>query len=392
MIKENINNEINEFRIFSILYKTLYKNKKPLIINFVFITIFYIIYLFLSGSFSTVYKVSQDLFIFKRLRKFEISSNPSLIDQSCLIFDTKSVYHFAKSNQFLNSFFSQIETKYPRKIDTINQNLKIGPFFKDKEITFFSINIVDENKNIARSIINDYSVILNKSLIEQNNQCNLVNLNNQSFNFKSWQNYANTKNKSISSEFIYSLLDLPLIGTEDTYFVEIPTSNNLNEVFRESNNINLKKSLIIYFLFLIGPYIYILYFLLSKGKILDKEGFKKLMSYKFLGTFDKKDTKYNSLLIENNISYLKSSSEDKTLGIIFLWGNGKKTFEKLFQFNNQNTKFIEVDYTNEEIINKIDNLIVVVQKFKTSKFDINKSRIYLDKFSEKVIGYLIYQN
>ena len=193
MTRDNINNEINEFRIFSILYKTVLKNKKTLIINSIFITIFYIIYLLLSGSFSTTYKVSQDLIIFKRLRKFEISSNSPLKDESCLIFDTKSVYYFAKSNQFLNSFFSQIEVKYPRNIYEIKQNFKIGPFAKN----FFSVDVVDENQNIASSIINDFSLILNKSLIDQNKQCNLVNFKNQSFNFKNWQDSTNTKNKSI---------------------------------------------------------------------------------------------------------------------------------------------------------------------------------------------------
>ena len=51
---------------------------------------------------------------------------------------------------------------------------------------------------------------------------------------------------------------------------------------------------------------------------------------------------------------------------------------------------MEVDYRDAEIINNLDNLILVVQSFKTRRSDINKSRIYLDKFSEKVIGYFIY--
>ena len=114
------------------------------------------------------------------------------------------------------------------------------------------------------------------------------------------------------------------------------------------------------------------------------------MSYKFLGTLDKKDNTYNRFLIEKNIASLKTLGKEKNLGIIFIWGDSKKPFKKLFQINNKDAKFMEVDYRDAEIINNLDNLILVVQSFKTRRSDINKSRIYLDKFSEKVIGYFIY--
>ena len=384
MPKDNNHKENNEIRLFLILYKTIINYKKPIIINSIFITFFYLIYLFISNSFSSVYKVRQGYIISKRFSQFEIPSDTTKNNFICLINDTESVYSYAKSNQFLNSFVKQIEVKYPTETDDLKNNITFSSL-KDNS---FSIDIINADKQFARSIINDYSLFLNRSLINQIKQCNLVNYNNQIFHYKVLNDYSKNIINNIQSELLYSI-DLPNFKENHTYFVDTPFNQN-SILYTNSKNPYLKESAIIYIFFLIGPCIYILYHLIIKQIILDEEGLKNLLSYKFLGTLDKKDNTYNRFLIEKNIASLKTLGKEKNLGIIFIWGDSKKPFKKLFQINNKDAKFMEVDYRDAEIINNLDNLILVVQSFKTRRSDINKSRIYLDKFSEKVIGYFIY--
>lgn len=392
MNKENINNEINDIRIISIIYKTILKIKKPLIINTILITFIYTIYLFLSETFSSKYKVSQDFLIYSKIKPIEIPrKTPILVGQeipykevNCIIVSHKSVYSYAKSNEFLNLFFSKINGKYPRNINNLKNNLVIGSYSNN----IFSIDIVDENKSIGNSIINDFSLLLNKLLMEKSNDCNSVAIDNQNFNFRNWFNYHEIANENKPGKVLYPTI--PNINPHTTYFIELPFNNNQKTISRYSKNKNFKISIIIYSIFLIAPLIYMLCFFLYKGTVLDNEGFKKLLRYKFLGTFEKKDDVFNKTLIKNNISEIETLSKGNKIGIIFLWEYNRKPIQNLFDLKNINSNFLEIDYKDLKSIRNLNNLIFVVKRFETKASVINKTNVYLELFKEKVIGYFIY--
>jgi len=371
--------EFDGLKFIILIYKLIQKSKKLLIINFIFVSLFFIAYLLITKSFKNNFNIGKEVVILTKEVPLRTKISQGLEDKNiaCNVNSINKVYEYSKSNSFMNKLYEEKTFSYKLEKEEMFKNYKIEKLSENS----FRVNFKSDNRLLIDQVLKDFPVILNKELERESSSCNKVLKRNLNYYYIDRLNEEELERIISRSPLLQNFL-LP----SKLFFVEYPVNPEENSFERSSTNAHLIKSIYLYILLIFIPLVYKFVKYKLGGYILDEEGFKKNLPYTYLGNLYLKNKDLNKIIIKNE---LNNYPETRKIGICNLTRNNQTInypFDEIFT----GFELLSIDYKDMNHFKDIDILILIVSPFDIKTYNIKELTYYLERFNNIKIGYFYF--